>query len=283
MAKTRKDVIVVPWDYSEASEIALQHAILLANEVDNQIMLVRFIKEAGLFGSKSAKQAEYESEKVKIKDTAAEIVKKYNLDPVRIFIDVEIGIKSKVVNALVKDANANLVVCGRTYKLTDKQTLDIREITDMLSVIDIPFIITTTAPTHAYYKEIVVPLDHDKKMKETLQWVVYLSKYYNCNINIIKPYIEDEYMKKDMENNIYFTKKLLDKKNIIYGIKTAKKGKVFEDEILKFSVNIDSDLVVLIINKYKKMVKDDPNYDATIPFLVINRNSEVVKYGGSFR
>ncbi|MBO7594690.1 MAG: universal stress protein [Salinivirgaceae bacterium] len=283
MAKTRKDVIIVPWDYSEASEIALQHAILLANEVDNQIMLVRFIKEAGLFGSKSAKQAEYEAEKVKIKETAAEIVNKYNLDPVRIFIDVEIGTKSKVVDALVKDANANLVVCGRTYKLTEKQTLDIREITDMLSVIDIPFIITTTAPTHAYYKEIVVPLDNDKKMKETLQWVVYLSKYYNCNINIIKPYIENEYMKKDMENNIYFTKKLLDKKNIIYGIKTAKKGKVFEDEILKFSVNIDSDLVVLIINKYKKMVKDDPNYDATIPFLVINRNSEVVKYGGSFR
>ncbi len=283
MAKTRKDVIIVPWDYSEASEIALQHAILLANEVDNQIMLVRFIKEAGLFGSKSAKQAEYEAEKVKIKEAAAEIVNKYNLDPVRIFIDVEIGTKSKVVDALVKDANANLVVCGRTYKLTEKQTLDIREITDMLSVIDIPFIITTTAPTHAYYKEIVVPLDNDKKMKETLQWVVYLSKYYNCNINIIKPYIENEYMKKDMENNIYFTKKLLDKKNIIYGIKTAKKGKVFEDEILKFSVNIDSDLVVLIINKYKKMVKDDPNYDATIPFLVINRNSEVVKYGGSFR
>jgi len=283
MAKTRKDVIVVPWDYSESSEIALRHAILLANEVDNQIMLVRFIKEAGLFGSKSAKQAEYESEKVKIKEAAAEMVKKYNLAPQRIFIDVEIGTKAKVVDSLIKDANANLVVCGRTYKLSDKITLDIREITDMLAVIDIPFIIATTAPTHQYYKEIVVPLDHDKKMKETLQWVVYLSKYYNCNINIIKPYIEDEYMKKDMENNIYFTKKLLDKKNIIYGIKTAKKGKVFEDEILKFSVNIDSDLVVLIINKYKKMVKDNPNYDATIPFLVINRNSEVVKYGGSFR
>ena len=42
-------------------------------------------------------------------------------------------------------------------------------------------------------------------------------------------------------------------------------------------------LVVLIINKYKKMVKDNPDYKETIPFLVINRNSEVVKYGGSFR
>lgn len=282
MAKTRKDVIVIPWDYTETCEIALQHAILLANEVDNQIMLVRFIKAPGLFG-KAAKQAEYEEEKVKIKEAANQMVQKYNLDPQRIFIDVEIGTKSKTVDGLMKDANANLVITGRTYKMTEKDTLGIREITDILSVIDIPFIVATTAPTHDYYKEIVVPLDHDKKMKETLQWVVYLSKYYNCNINIIKPYIDDEYQKKDMANNIYFTKKLLDKKDIIYGIKTAKKGKVFEDEILRFSQNIDSDLVVLIINKYKKMVKDNPDYKETIPFLVINRNSEVVKYGGSFR
>ena len=86
-----------------------------------------------------------------------------------------------------------------------------------------------------------------------------------------------------MANNIYFTKKLLDKKDIIYGIKTAKKGKEFEEEILRFSQNIDSDLVVIIINKFKKMVKENPNDKETIPFLVINRNSEVVKYGGSFR
>lgn len=282
MAKTRKDVIVIPWDYSETSEIALQHAIQLANEVDNQIMLVRFLKKPGLFG-KAAKLVEFESEKVKIKEAANQMAQKYNFDPQRIFIDVEIGIKSKVVCSLVKDANANLVITGRTYKLTEKETLDICEVTSMLSVIDIPFIVATEAPAHDYYKEIVVPLDHDKKMKETLQWVVYLSKYYNCNINIIKPYILDEYKKKDMANNIYFTQKLLDKKNIIYGIKTAKKGKVFEDEILKFSQNIDSDLVVLIINKYKKMIKENPNYKETIPFLVINRNSEVVKYGGSFR
>lgn len=282
MAKTRKDVIVVPWDYTETCEIALQHAILLANEVDNQIMLVRFIKAPGLFGH-AAKQAEFEEEKIKIKEAAARIAEKYHLDPERLFIDVEIGTKSKTVDSLVKDANANLVITGKTYKLTDKDTFDIREITDMLSVIDIPFIVATEPPTHDYYKEIVVPLDHDKKMKETLQWVVYLSKYYNCNINIIKPYIEDEYQKKDMANNIYFTKKLLDKKNIIYGIKTAKKGKIFEEEILRFSQNIDSDLVVIIINKYKKMVKENPNYKETIPFLVINRNSEVVKYGGSFR
>ncbi len=283
MAKTKKDVIVIPWDYSESCEIALQHAILLAKEVDNQIMLVRFIKEAGLFGNKSAKQAEFESEKVKIKDSASQMAQKYNFDPQHLFIDVEIGLKPKTICQLMKDANANLVIMGRTYKLNDKVTANIEDMTESMGSIDIPFIVVTSKPTHDYYKELVVPLDHDKRMKETLQWVVYLSKYYNCNINIIKPYIEDEYNKKDMANNIYFTKKLLDKKNIVYGIKTAKKGNLFGDEIMRFSQNIDADLVILIFNKYKKMIKNNPNYQETIPFLVINRNSEVVKYGGSFR
>lgn len=282
MVKARKDVVIVPWDYSETSEKALQHAILLANEVDNQIMMVRFIKEPGLFG-KAAKQIEYEAEKVKIKESANQMAQKYNFDLHRIFIDVEIGTKAKILTDLIRDANANLVISGNSYKLDEKTTLGIQDMVKVFGVIDIPFIIATEPPAHDYYKEIVVPLDHDKKMKETLQWVVYLSKYYNCNVNIIKPYIEDECKKKDMANNIYFTKKLFDKKNIIYGIKTAKKGKDFEDEVIKFSQNIDSDLVVVIIDKYKKMVKRNPNYNEAIPFLVINRNNEVIKWGGSFR
>ena len=76
----------------------------------------------------------------------------------------EIGTKSKTVDGLMKDANANLVITGRTYKMTEKETLGIREITDILSVIDIPFIVATTAPTHDYYKEIVVPLAKANKV-----------------------------------------------------------------------------------------------------------------------
>jgi hypothetical protein len=73
---------------------------------------------------------------------------------------------------------------------------------------------------------------------------------------------------------------MLDKKNIIYGIKTAKKNKNFDDEVVRFAENIDADLIVIMIQKFKKFIKERPNYDERIPFLVINRNSKIIKYGG---
>ncbi len=277
MAKNKKDVILVPWDYTEASKVALLHAIQLATEVNNHIMLARFIESPGFFAGKKVKQTLHDTELEKLKIVGREIMDEFQINP---YLAVELGVSAHNVRKLIKEAKANLVVCGKSYKVNEKTTYDARMVANSFSAMDIPFIVAQEKPAHNYYKEIVVPLDHDKKYKETLNWVVYLSKYYNCNINIIKPYIEDEFMKKDMSNNIYFTKKMLDKKNIIYGIKTAKKNKNFDDEVVRFAENIDADLIVIMIQKFKKFIKERPNYDERIPFLVINRNSKIIKYGG---
>jgi nucleotide-binding universal stress UspA family protein len=279
MAKTKKDVIVVPWDYTESCEIALMHAVQLAKEVNSFIMLSRFINSPGLFTSKDKKVKIKEEEKAKLKEEGKRIAKEYGINP---YISVELGTSKDHFVNLIKEANANLVVIGSTYKVNENTIFTPKHMTKRLRGLDIPFIVTQEKPAHAYYKEIVVPLDHDKKYKETLNWIVYLSKYYNCNTNIIKPYISDEYKKKDMANNIYFTKKLLDKKNIIYGIKTSKKNKDFQDETLRFAEMIDADLIVMMVKKFDRFLSSHPNYTEKIPIMVINRNKKIIKYG-SFR
>ena len=277
MAKNRKNVIIVPWDFTEASEIALLHAMQLAKEVNNHVMLARFLESPGMFTGKSVKERIIAEEKEKLQVVGKEIFDKYGVNP---YVVVELGIKSKNILKLAKEAKANLIICGSSYSVNEKVTYTQRDFTDRLKGLDIPFVVAREKPAHNYYKEIVVPLDHDKRYKETLQWVVYLSKYYNCNINIIKPYLEDDYKKKEMANNIYFTKKMLDKKNIIYGIKTAKKNRQFEEEVLRFAENIDSDLIVMMVRKYRKFVAEHPDRKERIPIMVINRNSQIIKYGG---
>ncbi len=277
MSKKRKDVIIVPWDYSESSEIALKHAVQLGKEVNNHVMLARFLEKPGLFTGKEQKEKIVAQEKEKLKEVGERIMKEYNVNP---YITVELGISFSNFYKLVKEAKANLFIIGGSYKVNEKITLFPKDMIKRLRGLDVPFVVAQEKPAHTYYKEIVVPLDHDKNYKETLQMVVYLSKYYNCNINIIKPYLNNEYKKKDMANNIYFTKKMLDKKNIIYGIKTAKKNKVFQDEVIKFAENIDSDLIVMMVKKYRKYIEANPNYKERIPIMVVNRNSQIIKYGG---
>jgi len=277
MARNRKDVILIPWDYSEASEVALKHGIQLAREVNNFIMLVRFLEKPGIFTGKAAKEKIIAEEKEKLKEVGKRVMEEHGTNP---YIAVELGSSASNVSRLARDAKANLVITGKSYKLNDKVTYSPQGIVKRLKGIDIPFVIAQEKPAHSYYKEIVVPLDADKHYKETLQWVVYLSKYYNCNINIIKPYIKDDFDKKEMANNIYFTKKMLDKKSIIYGIKTAKKNRDFQDEVLRFSEMIDSDLIVMMVKKYNQFIAEKPDYDQKIPIMVINRNTTIIKYGG---
>ncbi len=272
-----KNIIIIPWDYTESCRIALQHAIQLASVVGNSIMLARFLEKPGLFGKKSFEDLK-KTEEERLAAEASAISKEFNIN---LLIAVD-QFKAQEIRDLTKDADANLVVCGRTYK-TDKKEYETKDVVEELSELDIPFIIAATKPPHDYYKELVVPLDNDKKVKETMQWVVYLAKYYNCNINLFKTRLEKEVDKRDMENNMYFIKKMLDKKNIVYGVSTAKKDAVFETDIIRFAESIDADLVVVMINKYKKILREQPNYDEKLPYLVINRNTEIIKYGGSFR
>jgi nucleotide-binding universal stress UspA family protein len=39
-----KDRLLVPWDFTEIAESALQHAIKVANKLSNQIVLIHVVK-----------------------------------------------------------------------------------------------------------------------------------------------------------------------------------------------------------------------------------------------
>lgn len=274
--ESSKEIIIVPWDFSDHSENALKHAIQLANVVGNNILLVNVVEKRGLFTSKSVKQKEIDIARMRLKETGNEILRKYNVEP---FILIEEGFTSKNFENLITDANANLVLLGANLKV-GKNVLGPSEYLNVLKETNIPFIVAEHNPSHTYYKEIVVPMDHDKTYRETVQWIVYLSKYYQCNINIIKPYLEEGDLKKDMENNIYFTKKMLDAKGVIYGIKTAKKNKSFRDEIFNFAEMIDADLIVMMAKNYKNYMIRGPKHESKTPVMCVNRRTDIIKYGG---
>jgi len=51
-----RKVVLVPWDFTQSSEYALQHAIELAKAGDNEIMLLHIIPHSPLFDTGCAEQ-----------------------------------------------------------------------------------------------------------------------------------------------------------------------------------------------------------------------------------
>lgn len=270
--ETAKKVVLVPWDFSEGCENALLHAIQLAEVAGSEIMLLHIIPSpwwSRILNKKNEQKInEIEEVKRKIDVVAEKIAAKHKFNPITMVLD---GNPNKILKDLITTANINLIVANKTYtfnKKTYESASFLRNLT--LKNYTIPFIITEAPPAHSHYIEIVVPIDYDKKYKETLHWIIYLSKYYKCNINLIKPFINDESKKKDMASNIYFTKKMLDGNKIIYGIKTAKRTVSFREEVFKFANNIDADLILIMADKYNYYVNDPKGKSQNkIPLLCI--------------
>ncbi len=267
--------IIVPWDFTKNAENALLHAIQLSSVVNSKILLFHIITKRFLSNKKELMIKSNEATE-KLKQVTQEIFEKYKIMPETV---VHIDKLSKAIQQIELSIDASLIVMGPNYFENNK----IHQISNFFSAlknIKTPFLAVKTNPSHAYYKEIVFPLDNDKKFKETLHWIIFLSKHYKCNVNIIKPFIKDQFKKQDMVNNIYFTKKILDKKNIIYGIKTAKRNKPFKEEIFKFASDIDADLVVMMSKNFNKYVLHNPKDMGKTPVMSINRRSDLIRYSG---
>ena len=278
---SNKKAILILWDFTKDAENSLFHAIQLAKVADNEIILMHIIRKRGLFSSSTVFERKIEEATYKLNSKVDDI---YEISGIKPQIVVKEGNILGLLNGIIPEFNVNLLIMGAEYKSSGKK-ISVKSILSTITKSKTPIIVTESLPSHSHYVEIVVPIEHDKKYKETLRWTIYLSKLYKCNLNFIKPYIRDKYQKEDMRKNIYFTKKMLDKYDIVYGIKTAKKDLDYRDEIYKFATKIDADLIVAMTKKYHKYVniKNKVNSygsKSQIPIMYINPRADIRKYGG---
>lgn len=263
-----KKVILVPWDFTEGCKIALEHAIQLAKVGNNEIMLLHLIPRKFASLSRGHSLAEIENINKKIDADVVEIEQKFFVTPRTMVLE---GKPKKVLQDLILTANINLVIAYHTYVYKSKRF----KMTDWLKKlvfkeITLPFIVINKKPLHNHYIEICIPVYSERRFKETVHWIIHLAKYYKCNVNFVKPFLIDEYKKRQLASNIYFTKKMLDGVGIVYGIKTAKKTDTFENEVFKFAANIEADLILIMTDKYDQLMGKKKSSDLAIPIMCVN-------------
>lgn len=264
----KQKVILVPWDFSTSAELAFQHAIQLAQAASNDILLFHIVAP-NIFENKKVRQKKVDVARHRLKEEADRLYQKYGTRPDTL---ASAGSLKKAIIEILSGGLINLIVVYKTYAIKPKKAIESSKFLRGIKNAIIPFLVVEKAPTHSHYIEIVVPLDHDRKYKETVHWIIHLSKYYKCNINLIKPFLTEETKKRNMASNIFFTKKMLDGNKIVYGIKTAKKNKNFTGEIYRFAQNIDADLILIMSDKYDKYVRttEAKEVDVHVPIMCIN-------------
>lgn len=277
MEQTAKKLILILWDFTKGSEIALQHAIQLGKVGNDELMLLHLIPRGGLLGSLLSSSTSPETLNElnhRLQAVAGSVQAKHGFTPHTMVIE---GSPKKELANLVETQNINLIVSHHTYSINGKDYRSsdwLREL--VFKDITLPIIIVNKAPAHDHYIEIAIPIYQEQAFKEAVQWIINLSRYYHCNVNFIKPFVTEDLKKKQLASNVYFTKKMLDGAGIIYGMKTAKKNIKFEDEIFRFADLIDADLIMVMSDKYGQLINESREKELHLPVMCVN--TRIKKY-----
>ncbi|MGQ9848139.1 MAG: universal stress protein [Bacteroidales bacterium] len=252
--------ILVPVDFTDKAEFAFQHALIMAKYIKREIVLLHIIK----------KDNERTQALVRLEEWAKNMEQKYGHKAIPI---IQKGNIFKGLKKAALEINALVIIMGLHNPKRALKTI---------IGSNIPFYLVQASPQSEKIKDIVVPFDYNEKARVQLNWVVILSKYFGCNINIIKPFIESNARNEKMKNNMYFIKKVLEEKGIVYGVRTSKRGVKFNDAIYDFAKEINADLIFIMSYNFKKFILKASKYDSKIPVLCINPATNTMILPGKY-
>ena len=256
--------LMVPWDFTQVAEYALEHAVKIAKIDGNPVYLAHIARKKDEIGKLKGILDVY----------AVEAFKKFSIKPKVI---VKHGTIFTGIGEMADEIDAEMVVMG-THGMKGMQKLTGSWALKVIVNSKVPFVVVQTPPEDSNFEHIVLPIDFRKEDKEKVNWLVYLYKHFNSRIHIIKTEKSDKKLLKGVNNNILFTRKILDQKHVKYDIITAPGKKSFAKETIEYAVKIKAELIVIMTTKNiglaDYVIGADEQYiianSAKIPVMCIN-------------
>jgi hypothetical protein len=73
-----------------------------------------------------------------------------------------------------------------------------------------------------------------------------------------------------MRKNMFFIRQILEEKNIVFGVRTAKREKKFNEEIYDFAAEINADAIFIMSYHFKEFILKSKHFNMKVPVLCIN-------------
>ena len=252
---------IVPHDFSEIANNALNHAITTAKFLDAKIILLHVVSK--------------EKEIQKAEETLNKIASKY--EGLQIETHVRIGNIFEDIGEFAAEHHAELIFMG-THGTHGWQHVIGSSALRVVTNSNVPFIIVQKEEVkETGYDDIVVPLDLNKETKQKLAVVADLAKYFKSRVHVITPDETDEFLKHKSMANVKFAKKFFLERDIELTVKMVDPSG-FDKEVVKHAVRTDSDLIAIMnISKSSILGPLLANYeqyiinnDAQLPTLIVN-------------
>ena len=234
---TPENIILVPTDFTEVADCAINHALKLAETLKGEISLLHVVekREDVLPNlSKLQKVADKITSESQIKATP--IVRAGN-----IFDDI---------GGVAKEINARLIIMG-THGVKGFQHITGSHAIKVITNSSTPFIVVQKRKIRSGYDQIVLPMDMTKETKQKVDLTIKIAKYFNSKVHIFAPVETDEFEANKVSRNLNFAVQELKENGIDYDTKLSNKSGNFVKQMLSYASEVDADLIAIVNNQEK--------------------------------
>lgn len=223
MERKTNNNILVPTDFSDVAEGALNHAIKVAQAYKNEITLLFILEEGILGGLFSGSQSEVMKDAIatKLQLKAEEITKKTGI---KVSTRIGKGKVYKAVSEIANEENFDSIIMG-SHGASGLEQIVGSNASRTIQYAEVPVVVVKSSNiSDKGYQKIVMPIDLTIETRQKVDWGIHVAKKFNSEIHVVYSKSNDEYLDRKIQNNIAQVEFDLKSKNVKYQIYEFKDG-----------------------------------------------------------
>ncbi|HPS46729.1 MAG TPA: universal stress protein [Bacteroidales bacterium] len=281
--ESKRKLIIVPSDFTDVIEFAIDHAANICKMQDAKLMLLHIINKDTKALLKKEK-TDLSEIKNRLEKKAIEIAKKYEIS-----VDsmAEEGSIFSTIGQVTKEMQASMIVMG-THGKNGMQHITGSYALKVIETSPAPVIVVQKRGFRKGYNKIVLPVDDTIESKQKVKWAIHIARKYNSTVHLLGMSLSDSMRMAKIKANMLQIIKFFKQNEIVHEYDYAEKNGSFHKQILVYSKSIDADLILIMTEPYKLMPSFMINKweeqllfnDSLIPIMAINPIELGIVVGG---
>lgn len=237
----KNPIILVPTDFSEAADTAINHAVKIASVSGDEVRLIHIVnKDTKSKLKKAGESLDDLNSKMKAQVEEIKASNGVNAD-----YHLREGSIFTTIGEVAEEIGARLLVMG-THGVVGMQHITGAWAVKVITSSPVPLIIVQKKKIADHgYKTIVFPIDASKETKQKVIHTISMAKQFGSEVKLFASYESDEFIINARNNNIAWAENMFKKNGVSYSVEHAEKGS-FVKQTIKFAAKVNGDLLVIL-------------------------------------
>lgn len=235
----KSPILLVPYDFTEAADTAVDHAGKLARKTGDELRLVHIVNKDTKAKLKKAGESLDDLNK-RLKERCEKLAEA----GLKADFHLREGSIFTAIGELAEEIGARLLFMG-THGVIGMQHITGSWAVKVITSSPVPTIVVQKKPASTDgYKRIVFPIDASKETKQKVIHTISIAKQFGAKVYMLASHETDEFLQNALRNNIAWAKNMFGKNGVEFEVEQSEGN--LPKETINYASKLNADLIVIL-------------------------------------